>query len=354
VVTPVAVDEPPLANAGPDQVVCIASPFVFLNGTVTGGTSTGIWTTSGTGTFSPSSNALNAQYITTAADKAAGTIILTLTSTSKDNCTISTSTMKVRFGPLPAVSAGPDQDVCSQATTVALKGTSSIGGTTKWTTTGTGTFSPSDGQLDATYNPSAADAKNGSVTLILNLIGAGVCFIPADSMTVKFIPPPTVNAGGIRYVLKNRTITLNPTVSDDNVHYLWSPNIDINNDTLKNPTITGDVDRVYTLTVTDSRGCVSQDTTLIKVSPPINIDNTFTPNGDGVNDYWDITGLIAYVNASVDIFDRYGQKVFHSLGYPKPWDGTINGKQLPVGVYYYVINTNFNGQVLAGYVTIIR
>jgi gliding motility-associated-like protein len=143
-------------------------------------------------------------------------------------------------------------------------------------------------------------------------------------------------------------------VSDSDVHYSWSPDIDINNDTLRNPVITGDVDRVYTLTVTDSRGCVAQDTTLIKVSPLIKINNTFTPNGDGVNDYWDITGLIAYQDATVDIFDRWGQKVFHSLGYPKPWDGTYNGKQVPVGVYYYVINTHFNGQVLSGYVTVIR
>jgi gliding motility-associated-like protein len=173
-------------------------------------------------------------------------------------------------------------------------------------------------------------------------------------MRVRFIPPPTVNAGGIVYVLKGHTIALSPTTSDPNVHYSWSPNIDIDNDTLKNAVVTGDIDRTYTLTVTDVRGCTAQDTVFVKVSPPINIHNTFTPNGDGINDYWTIVGLTAYTDATVDIFDRYGQKVFHSLSYPKPWDGTFNGKPLPVGVYYYVINTNVNGQVLSGYVTIIR
>jgi len=91
------------------------------------------------------------------------------------------------------------------------------------------------------------------------------------------------------------------------------------------------------------------------VAPILKINNTFTPNGDGVNDTWEITGLIAYVNATVDIFDRYGQKVFHSIGYPKAWDGTINGKPVPTGVYYYVINPHFNEErAISGYVTVLR
>jgi gliding motility-associated-like protein len=237
---------------------------------------------------------------------------------------------------------------------VQLDGKVTIAGGGTWTTAGDGTFIPSATQLNATYVPGATDPVKGSVVLTLSANNPGVCFTPSGSLTVTFIPPPTVYAGGTRFVLVGSTITLYPTVSDGNVHYLWSPNIDINNDTLKNPVITGDINRVYTLTVTDTRGCVAQDTALIKVSPIIKINNTFTPNGDGVNDYWDIIGLIAYQEATVDIFDRWGQKVFHSLGYPKPWDGTFNGKPVPIGVYYYLINTHFNGQVLSGYVTVIR
>jgi gliding motility-associated-like protein len=192
------------------------------------------------------------------------------------------------------------------------------------------------------------------VELRLTVNDPGVCYAPVDSLAVFFIPPAAVVAGGSVYVLKGSTTTLNPTVSESNVHYLWTPDLNINNDTLKSPTITGDVNTVYTLTVTDSRGCVSSDTVLVKVSPLIGIPNTFTPNGDGVNDYWDINGLIAYTSAVVDIYDRYGQQVFHSIGYAKPWDGTYAGKQVPIGVYYYVIHTNFEGQLLSGWVTVIR
>jgi gliding motility-associated-like protein len=352
VTTDAIINQPPVVDAGPDQTVCVSVPSVLLNGTSS--TTTGVWTTSGTGSFKPFNNILNAQYIPSAADRAAGSVVLTLSSTSKDNCNIATDNTTIKFQLLPAVDAGPDQSVCSQDPSVQLAGSITIPGGTFWSSSGSGNFSPSANSLNATYLPSAADEQNGSVTLVLHAQNPGTCYIPTDTMTVKFMPPPTISAGGNRYILRGHTITLEPTSSDNNVTYLWSPNVDINDVTAKNPVITGDIDRTYTLTVTDSRGCVSTDTAFIKVQPEININNTFTPNGDGINDVWNITGLIAYVDATVDIFDRYGQKVFHSLGYPTPWDGTLNGKSLPFGVYYYVINTHLNGLVLSGYVTIIR
>ena len=355
VLVPVEVDIPAVVDAGPDVSVCVSTPFITLAGSVSGGTTTGIWSTAGSGTFLPSANVLNARYVPSVADTTAGSVTLTLTSTSKDNCTIQFDTMTITFSKQPAAIPGPSEDVCSQTKAVQLNGKVTIAGGGTWSTSGDGTFVPSAAQLNATYVPGPTDPGKGHVVLTLSANNPGVCFTPADSLTVNFIPPPTVYAGGIRYVLKGSTITLYPTVSDANVQYLWTPNVDINNNTVKNPVVTGDIDRVYTLTVTDSRGCVAQDTTLVKVSPPIKIVNTFTPNGDGVNDYWDIVGLIAYQDATVDIFDRWGQKVFYSLGYPKPWDGTYNGKPVPVGVYYYVIHTHFNGdQVLSGYVTVIR
>jgi gliding motility-associated-like protein len=351
----VVVRQPPTSFAGPDQAVCIAAPNVQLKGSIGGGTGTGIWTSDGSGLFSPSLNYPQAQtYVPSEQDKAAGKVVLTLTSTSDDDCKIAISSTTIKFGPLPVVMAGPDQNVCSQTNAVNLSGKILIASNGQWSTTGTGTFSPSANQLNAVYVPSAADVTAGSVNLILLATNAGPCDISKDTMKVSFVPPPTVNAGGTRYVLKNRTITLKPTVSDENVQYLWTPNVDINDNTAKNPVITGDVDRTYTLQVTDIRGCVSKDTAQIKVSPEIVVPNTFTPNADGINDLWNIQGLIAYSDATVDVFTRYGQKVFHSIGYDKPWDGIFNGKRLPVGVYYYVIDTKLYNQVLSGSLTLIR
>jgi len=356
--TNVMIYQPSVAYAGPSpQVVCSLAQSIPLHGTVTGGTvNTGVWTTSGTGTFTPAIDDVNnAVYHFTPADKAAGIVILTLATTTTSDCSISTSNLVIEFGPLPSVNAGPDQGVCSQDAAVKLDGRNLTNGNVQWSTlNGTGTFSPSPDQLDPNYLPTPADVKNGSVQLVLTNTTAGQCFIPSDTMTVKFLPPPTVNAGGIRYVLRGNTITLDPTVSDNNVTYKWSPDIDISDVNIKNPVVTGDVNRFYILTVTDHLGCVSRDTTLIDVSPSIKINNTFTPNGDGINDLWEIPGLIAYTNATVDIFNRYGIKLFHSIGYPKAWDGTYGGKPVPAGVYYYIINTKVNNQVLSGYVTVLR
>ena len=312
----VQVNEQSTAFAGPDQTLCATTTAIKLDGSIIGGSATGQWTTDGTGTFDNSKDP-KTTYHPSAADKTAGKVTLTLATTSPDDCAIKSDQMVINFQPAPGADAGPDQAVCSQDVAVTLTGQVFISGGGSWTTSGTGTFSPANAPPNALYLPSQEDIKNGSVILTLHAAAAGLCNISTDDMTVRFVPPPTVDAGGTRYVLHGKTITLNPTVSDSNVQYLWTPNTNMDDNTLKNPTITGVSDITYTLTVTDSRGCVSSDQTFIKVSPLIVIPNTFTPNGDGVNDIWNIEGLIAYQQATVDIFDRYGQKVFHSIGYGK-------------------------------------
>ena len=84
------------------------------------------------------------------------------------------------------------------------------------------------------------------------------------------------------------------------------------------------------------------------------INNAFTPNGDGINDYWKISGIENYPNAAVEVFNRYGQRVFYSKGYGIPFDGSYNGKKLSPGAYYYIINLSNNCNLLSGNVTIIR
>jgi len=86
----------------------------------------------------------------------------------------------------------------------------------------------------------------------------------------------------------------------------------------------------------------------------LNIPNTFTPNNDGVNDFWLLKGIENYPGALVQIFNRYGQKVFESKGYAQPFDGKIGGSVLQPGVYYYIINLNTSCSLLSGSITLIR
>lgn len=78
------------------------------------------------------------------------------------------------------------------------------------------------------------------------------------------------------------------------------------------------------------------------------VPNAFSPNGDGINDKWEIAGLRNVTNCHVEIFNRWGQSVYSSTGYATPWDGSFKGKAAPVATYYYVIKTatrNYNGWV---------
>ncbi len=84
------------------------------------------------------------------------------------------------------------------------------------------------------------------------------------------------------------------------------------------------------------------------------IANTFTPNGDGVNDYWKINNIEDSPAAVVQIFNRGGQLVYHSIGYAVPFNGTYNGKALPAGVYYYTIGLSAGCKLISGSLTLIR
>jgi gliding motility-associated-like protein len=106
-------------------------------------------------------------------------------------------------------------------------------------------------------------------------------------------------------------------------------------------------------------GCTGSPVSFaIKVTPHVVIalviPNTFTPNGDGVNDTWDIKYISAYPQCSVRVFNRWGQNVYTSTGYGTPWNGAYGGSPLPAGTYYYVIDLNNNTAPLAGFVAIVR
>jgi gliding motility-associated-like protein len=113
-------------------------------------------------------------------------------------------------------------------------------------------------------------------------------------------------------------------------------------------------DITYTLRVTSEKGCYTTDEIFVKVLKKPTIPNIFSPNGDGVHDTWVIKYLESYPGCTVEVFNRYGQKVFASIGYPNPWDGTVNGKPVPVGTYYYIVDPKNGRKREAGYVDVIR
>jgi gliding motility-associated-like protein len=113
-------------------------------------------------------------------------------------------------------------------------------------------------------------------------------------------------------------------------------------------TVNGASANNYAITYVD--GTLTITPAFINVSIP----NTFTPNGDGINDVWNIGALSNYPQCTVSIFARNGNVIFRSKGYPKAWDGTYKGSPVPTGTYYYVIDLQAEQQTLSGYVTVLR
>lgn len=99
----------------------------------------------------------------------------------------------------------------------------------------------------------------------------------------------------------------------------------------------------YTFTETKDEECFTTDVVqiLFKEIPdtilPIFIPNTFTPNGDGINDTWIIDGIDNEESVKIFVYNRYGARVFHSEGIYEPWDGKFNDIVLPTASYYFVI-----------------
>ena len=101
-------------------------------------------------------------------------------------------------------------------------------------------------------------------------------------------------------------------------------------------------------------GCLGLDSIYVIVS--VNPFDAITPNNDDFNDTWHIVGIEKYNNALVQVFNRWGAIVFETSGGQayEPWDGTNNGKELPIGTYYYMIDLKNGEEPVSGPVTIIR
>ena len=83
--------------------------------------------------------------------------------------------------------------------------------------------------------------------------------------------------------------------------------------------------------------CIDDTTFLIEVQGIPDIHNVFTPNGDGVNDYFDF-GEYGMESINVYLYNRWGELVFNWNTVDAHWDGTgLDGEDLPEGVYYYVL-----------------
>jgi len=242
-------------------------------------------------------------------------------------------------------------DICDGDNRVISMTSSHFGNTISWY---------KDGILLAGEDGLTYQVNNGGMYYATE--SNGVCpAVKTDSIDVKILAYPIVIAGEDKFEeLGNTFIIDGASVSGIYTDLLWSgSNINLLdspsnlNPTVNTSSLTNATTLVYTLTVGND-GCVNTDEIEIVTSVPFKTFNSFSPNGDGVNDTWTIQGMERYPSANVKIFDRWGQLVFESTGYQTPWDGTVNGKRtVPIGTYYYVIDLG-GDNANSGYITVVK
>lgn len=138
--------------------------------------------------------------------------------------------------------------------------------------------------------------------------------------------------------------------------YTWDPITYLDNPSIANPIATPPVGTfTYTVTGVDLNGCEGVDTVNVTVEPQtgqVGVYDLFTPNGDGVNDFWVVEFINNFTNYQLVVFDRGGIEVLNTTNYQNDWDGTYRGRDLPEGTYWYVIRTP--EQEFKGAITLIR
>jgi gliding motility-associated-like protein len=191
-----------------------------------------------------------------------------------------------------------------------------------------------------------------------------------NTVTVHFyaIDPMIDSDPGVLYgeypvVLEGGNIDLfsNNTGNDIEYTWKWADNMIINTGD-NSITISGALADVwYYLDIKDADGCLGYDSIYVVVGVKALAESTvyeaITPNNDGFNDTWTPLNIESYPQALVQVFNRWGGLVFEYKGGKwEPWDGTYynDGKELPVGTYYYIIDLNTGDEPQTGPITIIR
>ncbi len=157
---------------------------------------------------------------------------------------------------------------------------------------------------------------------------------------ITISPLPPINAGPDITLSPNNSVVINASITNPNAYsFLWSPATALNNAAILNPITNTLVNRTYTITAIDNTSkCIAKDSMEVKTLLPLFVPNSFTPNGDNVNDKWIIPAMAFYPNAVVTIYNRYGEKIFETKNYASnPWDGSYKLTAQPQGSYVYYI-----------------
>lgn len=184
-------------------------------------------------------------------------------------------------------------------------------------------------------NKNIPTCQVASNPVVLNIFSAGIKAAPIISLP------------------EGKKTIIHTLSTGEGLKYKWTPSAGLSNDTLAEPVASPLTDTEYQVVVTSASGCTASTHVQILVIKNPRIPTAFSPNGDGINDTWEIANIERRPACTMNVFNRDGQVLFSSRGYTVPWDGTYHSRKLPAGVYYYILDTHDTLGILSGTITIL-
>jgi gliding motility-associated-like protein len=344
----------PVVNAGADTTICLGTPLVM---NATGNASLFTWQAP----IDPAASLSCTPCAKTTADPVPNSTFFVVQGQSLQGCTAyDTIQVTVNIPPVVNVS-GPDSVCLGQSTPLKATGAAIY----SWTPA-EGLNNPNIANPTATPDASQIGAAASNIiTYIVTGYDSKKCFNDIDSVhitafnypAISLIPNATINVGSSYQI--SSSVTTNITSLN------WTPSGTLSCSNCLTPLATPMKTTRYALTAINDGGCATTDSIRVQVicdGANFFVPNTFSPNGDGVNDYFIINGVGLNVIPSITIYNRWGQIVFQKSNFApnsasSAWDGTFNGQPAPPDVYIYTIQILCNNATLIPYhgnVTLIR
>jgi gliding motility-associated-like protein len=266
----ITIDQSALVFAGNNTSVCASdNSYTLSTATMGGSTPSILWTSSGDGTFSDSTD-INATYFFGASDIGTAVVLTVTTGDPATSCGVEKDSLELTIYEAPLVDAGQNDSICA-GEVYTLSGT--MGGSTSsvtWSTSGDGTFGNGN-TLTAVYTPGVNDLLNNSVVLTVTTDDpVGPCDAVSSSMTLSIHDLPTITAGATTPLCEGDQLDLTETGGDAD-SWVWTGTGTYNPLDEQNPVLSSvylDAAGTYTVIGTNSlTGCSSSDAASVVVQP---------------------------------------------------------------------------------------
>jgi gliding motility-associated-like protein len=276
-----------------------------------------------------------------------GTYPVTLVATSDLGC-VNDTIRNVTVDPLPLANFTPT-DACLGAANI-FTNSSTISNLSPLTYA----WDFGDAATSTLTSPNHIYAFSGLYNVKLVVTSGAGCQDSVVKVTEVYALP-IVNAGNDTSISRGDEVQLN-AYDPAGISYSWSPVDGLSSSAIPNPIARPLDTTTYILTMTDVYGCQNTDDITIDVINDFKllIHNVITPDGNGQNDVWYITNIDFYPEATVQLFNRWGEMMFETLAYQNDWNGVFGTDQLPDGTYYYIITFPDTDIHYKGAVTLLR